>query len=672
MPSLATKKALLQFCIAVGFLVAAVFLVQPEPVQAHQRTWDMLLRPLAVGQPVALGYVLGPARRGEEHDVVFTARAPDGASRIEVHVLDRGRWPGIRETKSFGVAYETPRSAARTQDCETVTEALAAAIRANDPGGLGPVDVIPLHPEADPPRISRMLDRISGARGMAVGVCLVGFTLILARTRGGLWGVSLWLAIVAMLLRAPSLTVPFVHDQDVQRLFTGSLSAGEILFGQGLKDRHPPLYFLVLHVAQLFGQSEAVVRVPAVFFGSLVGPAIVWAGWCLGRGVAPAALAGLACTVSVELIARSREVSSIPLFALLSIAMSVSLAKHTEKPSTGWTAAVAASHALALWTYYLAPFVIAGNVAILLGFRRLHRPSARALGIGILVGAPALALGVATFFRDRGARLTASIHPDLAWGEQGFLGALRRMGDLSMSAFGIGLLLFLVPVLLQAIRRRDVVVLAPSGALVASLLGIAALAPIARVQPYYLAAVLPLAALAMSLGVSRPSTARTWVAMGVMGAITALTVVPRLSSARSLYLDQEDAFMPRFAEIILDLPERRIVTVAHYDGTLLSYYLARRTGVPAGWAHMLPEGNEEAHLVQGTGKVIEPLARSHGLGSDPDQAALDRLERLVRREPVLVIERDEFRLQQLSDRLRNCTLLSEMGTGRLYRCRQGR
>ena len=55
---------------------------------------------------------------------------------------------------------------------------------------------------------------------------------------------------------------------------------------------------------------------------------------------------------------RSREVSEIPLFALFAIASTVSLVVASERPSRAASATVAASHALALFTYYLAPLLV--------------------------------------------------------------------------------------------------------------------------------------------------------------------------------------------------------------------------------------------------------------------------------------------------------------------------
>lgn len=139
-------------------------------------------------------------------------------------------------------------------------------------------------------------------------------------------------------------------------------------------------------------------------------------------------------------------------------------------------------------------------------------------------------------------------------------------------------------------------------------------------------------------------------------------------TARAFYVPPVDAFMAPFAEIAASRPERRMLTVAHYDGTLLSYYLARNAGVPMDWNHLQPEGGSDGFLVGGTDKVIEALAQSHALAEDPDAAALAKLEGRLAVEAVLVVERDGFHLPRLSDRLRRCERLAEIGTGRLYRC----
>jgi hypothetical protein len=195
--------------LALALVGVAFLLARPGPLAPRSRSWEDVLAPLGVGLPVG-DYELTALRRGEEHDIVLTLRKRSGdRGAIEVHILDRGRWPGIRETKSFGVAYETPRSSAKVEDCEAVTEQIASTVRTNDHGGFEPVDAIPLRAEPDPPAIARALDQITGARGLAIGLCLALATWLLASgPSGGIIAAS-WLLALGLLLRAPHLDLPF-------------------------------------------------------------------------------------------------------------------------------------------------------------------------------------------------------------------------------------------------------------------------------------------------------------------------------------------------------------------------------------------------------------------------------------------------------------------------------
>src|SRR5262249_8819671 len=80
---------------------------------------------------------------GAEHDVVIRIKRPSDSATIEVHVLPRGHWTGVRESQSFGIAYEVTRSSAAVMDCEAITEVLAETIRSRDHGLPSP-PAIPL------------------------------------------------------------------------------------------------------------------------------------------------------------------------------------------------------------------------------------------------------------------------------------------------------------------------------------------------------------------------------------------------------------------------------------------------------------------------------------------------------------------------------------------------
>lgn len=658
------------WCIGLACVACAVtlWLVWPDAAsQSSPRTVAALIAPLAVGRPITRGYSLESVRRGNELDLLLLARHAETQQVVEVHVVNRGQWSGVPETPSFGVAYEEPSSSAPQADCLAVSHAIEEAVRANDPGGIGPVDAIALERGAPPaPWIARAIARLSGPRGVPAGLGLVVVTWLLAspsRRRALSAG---WLLAVGLALRLRELGLPFERDQDVQRLFTGHLPLVEILTGAGLRDRHPPLYFLVLHVAEIFGQSETVARAPAAIAGALVGPAVVYGAWIAGRRAGPgAALVALAVTLSVELIRRSRECSDVPLFALFAIATSVTLVRASREPSRRWRTAVVASNALALWTYYLAPLVLAGNVimAWLVGPR--SRSALRAVAVGVLLGAPSLWLEASVFLRDSSARAAADANPMLAWGKHGAGEMAMQLGHVTAQALGLPLLVVAGIVAAVALFRRRPAVLVPLFAFGVTFGGIALMAPFARVQGYYIDAVVPLVALATAVGLPVGRGA-VFCAVGV-GLIVAFSVVPRLQDAYDLYRPSPEAVMPALADAIAQRPERRVLVTADYDTTILAYYLARGSGVSMDWSTM--DSTDERIRLRGLDQELVPLVRVHSPGPDPDGGARARLDEATRTGPVLVVAREGLGLTRLDERLEECAVLTAGRPARLLICR---
>src|SRR2546430_16615597 len=98
---------------------------------------EALLRPLAPNRPVPGvpgPYALGTPQPGRDGDIVLVATSPTG--RVELHVLDRGRWLDAAHTPSFDVAYEVLATSAPRTEAQAVTDAVAAAIERNDTGGV--------------------------------------------------------------------------------------------------------------------------------------------------------------------------------------------------------------------------------------------------------------------------------------------------------------------------------------------------------------------------------------------------------------------------------------------------------------------------------------------------------------------------------------------------------
>lgn len=655
--------------VVAALLAMGALLVEGEGRAAERPlTLPDLLAPLVPGAEVAEGFVLSSPHRGEEHDIQLQARRTrDGATTVvELHVLDRGRWSGIRETEHYGVAWELPRSTATRDESEAVAERLAQVIRRNDVGPGVPVDMLALTRDAPISRAAALLQRVSGVRGWCLGLLLVLVTWALATLPRGAALVSVFLFGLGLALRLPHLDVPFVRDQDVQRVFTGHASLWDIFTGVGLRDRHPPLYFAVLHGAQLFGQSEAVVRMPAVLSGALMGPALVAAAATLGRRVALAAVIALVPTVAFAFVAYSREVSSLPFYALVLVLFATSVAKHHETGARGWRIAVSVSVAVALFTYYTAVFPV---LAVLMLLLRLGPPSAgtrRAVLSGCVAGSPALLLAVVTFFRDRGARLAAETQAAVAWGDRGAAGTAAAMADVIYEAVGAAVLVLAVAAGAAALRRRDSAVLVPLVVGFATFLGIAALSPVARVQPYYVMGVVPvlLLALAMTLPPQRKIPCVAFAAF-VAGAAV-LTLVQKVAAVATLYAPDERATVPAFVDIAMTREERRVAVVASYDMTLLAYYLARASQVEVDYASLVPNGPSIA--VQGTDFEIVPLVETHAADDALEAHAREALDAAIASGPCLVLHRPSLGLRAVDARLAQCQRLAEGPESALYRC----
>ena len=159
-------------------------LAWPRPVQLSVYT---LLLPLAPNLPIPSvpgGYVLAEAVPGHEGDLVLMASS--AARHVEIHLLDQGRWNEALHTASFDVAYEAFGSTAPAADCTAVLDAIHAAIRANDPGGLRIADLA--RHAGVPTALDRVLDRLRGERALVAGALLVGLSAELAAAPfGHLW-----------------------------------------------------------------------------------------------------------------------------------------------------------------------------------------------------------------------------------------------------------------------------------------------------------------------------------------------------------------------------------------------------------------------------------------------------------------------------------------------------
>lgn len=639
---------------ALGIAAVALVLFALRPPDASGPAWSELVRSGARDD----GWSVSPPHRGAEHDVFFEVTR--GPSTVEIHVVPRGQWEGVVETRSFGVAYETQRTTASNEASASVVQSLAAELTPRDDGSLDTIDVIPLAPGSP-----RTTGWFAWPKPLLFAVALMLLMLCLVDTPRFFAALTF---VLGLAVRVVALDLPFARDQDVQRVLTGALPLGEILFGRALNDRHPPLWFLVLHVVEIAGTSEAVARFPAALASALLAPAIVWAVLEARRStrISPALIAcALVATFSDALVSASREVSDIPFFSLLIVVLVAMTQRAQRLPTRANMIGLGAAHALVLWTYYTGVFVI--TAAWLVHLVMVRAPTdtekrvRRASLIGAALGMPSLLLGLRVAWIDSAARTAAHLHPDIAWGESTPLSMFVASTSQMIGAIGVALLVIaLVAGLLRSEASRASLAIA-----LAVACGTAAVTPIVRVQPYYVLAVAPVLLLAAAL--IPFGDWRTWLAHG--GVVIASTMLLARSppSIVELYVPDPDAVVPAYLERCRAEHVDRIVTVASFDATLVAYYAARAASRPIAWSDV--QAHEGWLDAPNLSPRIGTLVQSHGSDPAPGPHAAARLEEWLREGPLAVIARDPFTPSEVNALLERCTLLDRSPSTRLLLCR---
>ena len=129
--------------------LVSLALVSTTPAVAAERSWQEILRPYSEGAALLDSWRIRGLRYGVEDDVIARVQREGSSDAVEVHILPRGRWQGVRESESFGIAYEIQPTSPRKEDCEAVTELLAQHLRQADHGLPWPA-AIPLGASFEP------------------------------------------------------------------------------------------------------------------------------------------------------------------------------------------------------------------------------------------------------------------------------------------------------------------------------------------------------------------------------------------------------------------------------------------------------------------------------------------------------------------------------------------
>jgi hypothetical protein len=299
---------------AVGLLIAAAAAGcgSPAPPRAPD-SWTALVAPLAPGREVTRGFVLAAPTRGHEHDVVFRATRAADHARVEVHVVDRARWPDARPAGAFSVDWELPRTTASRDDAAAVTDALTRAI-ASHPGARGPVDAVALDrgtPVTARPRALSLLGRLGTWRVFPWWLVALALVAAALRGRARLHRPDAALFVAALVARAAlGAWRPFHVNGQGALWITGALHPEELrAYGPGWSELHGWLPRLVAPDTAVFATHVAL--------GAALAPLAAVVARQLGLSPARAFLAG-ALVVADPVLVRIGATESyvVPILAL--------------------------------------------------------------------------------------------------------------------------------------------------------------------------------------------------------------------------------------------------------------------------------------------------------------------------------------------------------------------
>jgi len=580
-----------------------------------------LLDPFGQGDTLPGGWTIDGVQASPDAIAIRLAARPD---RREAEILllrrDEGR-PAFSRTPSFNIVLVAhgAEGAETDEDLAVALRALSDAIARNDDGRWRLPESPGYHGRGlasgrridggttDPAYVP---DARAKARTRSVPVDLVALAALLAILAGagtsrafrrlfesalgwidraaGLYSVPLVSAVLvlALLVRARSLGIPFEADMDAQRIFIAARPIGDILLHDYPDARHPQLYYMLLHFIQAVSISEQAMRLPSLVFSVL---AILAAYLIVLRAATPtmALFTAAVLAISPHLVFHARQVSDTMLFTFLVLASVVAYARTVRRPSTPGLVALAVVDVLMIYTYYLGWIVLAAQVlaaALDARVRARPRPYLACLGGAVCAGALSLRDLVLLIASDVQLRQAAEIHPAHVWGSQDRAEILEGIADMILPAslHPVGIIVYVAAIGAAASRPRPAGVqlcLIASATLAASLvLG----APFVRLLPYYALAAFPLLVVAISSGLVRlyrlpvdgewtGHARRVAVVLAALAVVYGFAADMRIRS-REIYGPGEGAIARIADRIVLDGPGRTIVTGFVPQTHLIVYY----------------------------------------------------------------------------------------------------
>jgi len=642
-----------------------------------------LFAPVETGEELAPGWELDGVEADD--DAIVVRLDPGGlAPALIVRLTRRDEEGGaFCRTRSFNIVYLSEGEGGRTpEDIHRAMESLCRLVEKNDRGQIelerfagpasAPAGVAWRWPGWPNLLVLLLLGLLAG---VALGVKPVG--------RAAAWTASVverrdWMVLAVMLvplavLRFWSLDLPFDADYMTQRLFFGSLDIGDILAHDYPDQRHPQLFYLVLHFFLYFGHQEWLARLPAVLFS--LGSAV--ALFALARpylGGLRSLVGVLLFMLSTSFFEHSRDVSDLSLFIMLALLACHLFLRCLREPTLRRLILLAAVETAMFYAYYMAVLVLFAQFVIVMVIAR-SRKFLRlwiALGSACLLALPAFWDLVTLVLADVGTRQVAGQFPAHVWGEQAGVQLFSEFAALLVPATLFGVLLPLLALLgacrwgRRSWKRPEFLLLVVL--LLVSLLVIGLAVVLVRLRPYYLLFLLPpflILVVAGCLGLPGSGTrvvrAAGWVVMGLLIFVHANDLAwraPRIMSAEGR------GHFRRVGAVIRHGGPDTVVADPDMLHTILIYYSFPR---PLEMYRQCRWDDQPVHCRRGSQRFVSLTGMSR-MRAGWDQVALERLEELGN-DPFWFVYTRRFENPTLLAHLRaRCSNRGEWGPLLLYRC----
>jgi len=382
-----------------------------SPAQAA--TAADLVAPLAEGSELAGGFHIAQLGEGANGTLLIGIEGDEGSVDVVFSARD-ARQPAYTNTERCNVSYSAQPGTSTSSNLAAALDELVQVAAPNDKACLGATR-------------ARTATQVGGV--IALGLAVIGVVLACRRR----WtsnqvdlalvaGVLLFM-VVATWLRTRGLGGPFCESASTQRIQTGASTLWRLLSFQVYDYRHPPATSLILHASLWFGHGEAWLRAPFVICAVATVPMLALLVRATS-GPAPALVAAALYTLAGPMIEFGNDIGSHAVFFLVVPLVLWLGLRLMQRPSNGRAIALGLGGALALWTHYLAPLVLAAMIVPLaLGLRkdrdeprRAQRGGFLAAGIAVVAGAPALIGFGLSVIKDARYRAVSSEVPDAVWG----------------------------------------------------------------------------------------------------------------------------------------------------------------------------------------------------------------------------------------------------------------